>query len=296
MALEATNFAKSTLAAGINMGATSLTIQAGDVAKFPAGGPFRAVLWSPQYSTPLEATQVEIVELTWSAGNTYTCSKAQEGTGDYVWQQGTIVLHAFTAAYLAQFGISGTPQFARLGVNKDPALFSEELYVNGQMIVNSSAPGSGEILVWLATPAATCLKVEAYGAPALHLVHHVAANNAMYVEAGRVKIGGDSTPISQFLAVYEVTGSDGAIFGYSGSGHAVGGTTVDGTAIRGIASDGLAAHFSGGANFSVYIENMFRLAPQSLPAPGVQGRFIVDSSDGLPKYDDGVAWKTLAFV
>lgn len=77
------NFAFGTLAAGINNVATSLSVGAGEGARFPAT-PFNAVIWqATDYKSPahaFHAGQAEIVRVTAIATDTLTITRAQEGT------------------------------------------------------------------------------------------------------------------------------------------------------------------------------------------------------------------------
>ena len=81
MALDAfTNFAYSTLTSGITAGATSLTVQTGDAAKFPAA-PFNATLYdSTTYGAADLDPNREIVRVTAIASDTFTVTRAQEST------------------------------------------------------------------------------------------------------------------------------------------------------------------------------------------------------------------------
>jgi len=74
------NFAKSTLAAGITSGATSLTVATGDGVKFPAVA-FNAAIWNlVDYPDPTDDPNHEIVRVTAVATDTFTITRAQEGT------------------------------------------------------------------------------------------------------------------------------------------------------------------------------------------------------------------------
>jgi hypothetical protein len=88
ISLKKKNFAKSTLDGGISDSATSLTLQTGDGSKFPATGNFRAVLWAANYDDPANDPNREIVEATLSAGDTFTITRAKEGTTANAWSSG----------------------------------------------------------------------------------------------------------------------------------------------------------------------------------------------------------------
>lgn len=77
------NFAFGTLASGINSAVTSLSVGAGEGARFPAVS-FNAVIWqSTDYTHPAAAYQAghaEIVRVTNISTDTLTITRAQEGT------------------------------------------------------------------------------------------------------------------------------------------------------------------------------------------------------------------------
>lgn len=85
----------STLASGVSVGATSMTVATGTGDRFP-------VVASPDiaYVTLQNATKVEIVKITARAAgaDTMTIVKAQEGTTDRAWLTGDIVSMRITAA------------------------------------------------------------------------------------------------------------------------------------------------------------------------------------------------------
>lgn len=79
------NFAFGVLTSGIASGATSLSVGAGEGARFPAV-PFNAVIWNKtDYPDPAHAYRAgdgEIVRVTNIATDTFTITRAQEGTAD----------------------------------------------------------------------------------------------------------------------------------------------------------------------------------------------------------------------
>ncbi len=75
-----TNFGRGTLNSGITDVATSMTLDAGHTLP-PSGGDFRVALYdSDTYPYPGDDINMEIVTANWSSGNTYTITRAQEGT------------------------------------------------------------------------------------------------------------------------------------------------------------------------------------------------------------------------
>lgn len=78
------NFAKVTLAAGIDADDTSVALTSGHGARIPnpsTDGAFNLVLWnSTNYPDPSDDPAVEIVRVTGRSGDTLTIQRAQEGT------------------------------------------------------------------------------------------------------------------------------------------------------------------------------------------------------------------------
>ncbi|MBI5369824.1 right-handed parallel beta-helix repeat-containing protein [Candidatus Uhrbacteria bacterium] len=94
--LNKKNNAKSTLASGITSGATSLSVQTGDGAKFPSA-PFQVTLYS---SDPASG---EIVKVTTVSTDTFTITRAQEGTTAQAWNAGDKVELLVTAKLFDDF-------------------------------------------------------------------------------------------------------------------------------------------------------------------------------------------------
>lgn len=94
--LNKKNNAKSTLAAGITNVATSLSVQAGDGAKFPAA-PFHVTLYASDPATG------EIVKVTAKTTDTFTITRAQEGTTAQAFNAGDKVELLVTAKLFDDF-------------------------------------------------------------------------------------------------------------------------------------------------------------------------------------------------
>jgi hypothetical protein len=78
----AKNFAKGTVVDGILENDTSITLESGHGARFPAA-PFNAVIWnSGQYPDPSDDPDVEVLRVTAKATDTFTIERGQEGTVD----------------------------------------------------------------------------------------------------------------------------------------------------------------------------------------------------------------------
>jgi len=74
------NFAKGTLSTGYDGSATSIVLTTGHGAKFPAV-PFNATWWnSTDYPDPSDDPNVEIVRVTGISSDTFTITRAQDGT------------------------------------------------------------------------------------------------------------------------------------------------------------------------------------------------------------------------
>jgi hypothetical protein len=74
------NFAKSTLAAGIAAGDSSLAVASGDGSRFPVA-PFVVTIWNASdYSDASDDPDREIILVTAKSGDTFTITRAQEGT------------------------------------------------------------------------------------------------------------------------------------------------------------------------------------------------------------------------
>ena len=76
-----TNFAESTLSAGITSGATSFNVSAGTGAKFPSSYTYPLVIYNcTDYGRASQDPNVEIVTVTNRATDTFTITRGQEGT------------------------------------------------------------------------------------------------------------------------------------------------------------------------------------------------------------------------
>ncbi len=86
--LKKKNFAFSQLASGIGASDTSLTVSSGDGSKFPSTGVFRAVIWGQNYVSPEQDATREIIEAQLSSGDTFSITRAKEGTTAKAWNAG----------------------------------------------------------------------------------------------------------------------------------------------------------------------------------------------------------------
>jgi hypothetical protein len=100
--LKNKNFAISQLASAISDSATSLSVLSGKGSLFPAAGPFRAVIWSSSYDTPVKDANREIVTLELSSGDTFTATRAQESTTARSWSANSYIAHVITAGKIEE--------------------------------------------------------------------------------------------------------------------------------------------------------------------------------------------------
>lgn len=138
MARLFSNNASSTLAAQLNVGATSLTVSSGHGALFPSPV-------SPDYSI-LTLTQTGTVETSWEevkltarSGDVLTIARAQEGSTDATWVLGSKVELRITAAMLNEVGYKNIPQ------NSKSADYMCVLYDKGKHILHPSADTTARI-------------------------------------------------------------------------------------------------------------------------------------------------------
>lgn len=145
------NNAAGTLLAGITNASTSLTLGAGQGAKFPSPVP-------PQvfYVTLTDAatqTLIEIVQVTAVSGDIFSIVRAQDGTSALSWNAGDIVSQRTIALELRGFENAAEGAFAAQAVAITP---STTLGIVGTTLGDNANAGSvGQILTQ--TPAATGL-------------------------------------------------------------------------------------------------------------------------------------------
>lgn len=94
-----TNNAVSTLASGISAGAASVTVQAADGALFPNPSGSDFFLATIQDAS----NNIEIVRVTARSTDTFTITRAQEGTTARAWLAGDVIELRMTAGTLSQF-------------------------------------------------------------------------------------------------------------------------------------------------------------------------------------------------
>ena len=101
-----TNNAYSTLASSVLIAATTLTVQAGHGARFPAisAGDFTFITLQDS------SNYIEIVKVTARSTDTFTIVRAQEGTSARAWASGDTVELRFTAGTAAT--VDGTQTFS----------------------------------------------------------------------------------------------------------------------------------------------------------------------------------------
>jgi hypothetical protein len=145
------NNAKSTLAANITSGATSLTVQTGDGAKYPS--PTGSQYFLCTLTNSAESV-FEIVKVTARAGDVFTITRAQEGTAAAAWNSGDKMEQRWTADSAQQARYSDDPSsaagqtFRGLHVRTHPdsdAAASKVMLVHADAIVMDDGE---EVLGW----------------------------------------------------------------------------------------------------------------------------------------------------
>lgn len=95
--LKNKNFAVSRLASAIGASDTSISVSSGEGSLFPSTGPFRAVIWSSSYDSPVKDANREIVTLQLASGDSFTATRAQESTTARSWAANSYLAHVITA-------------------------------------------------------------------------------------------------------------------------------------------------------------------------------------------------------
>jgi len=134
MGIKFANNASSTLAVGISTVATSLTVNTGDGALFPAAG---GSDWF--YCTLIIAASNtrEIVKVTSRTGDVFTITRAQEGTTGTAFSAGDLVRLQLTAAALNEFA-HVTANNTWTGTNQ----FNQDISISGNVGIGTSSPGA----------------------------------------------------------------------------------------------------------------------------------------------------------
>lgn len=100
--LENKNFAFSTLAAGVAIDASSLTVTSGHGTLFPSTGEFMCAIWGSAYASPGLDADRELVKMTLTTGDTFAIDRASEGTSASAWSSGDNVALVLTAGKLTE--------------------------------------------------------------------------------------------------------------------------------------------------------------------------------------------------
>lgn len=129
------NNAAGTLAAPITNSSTSLTLNAGQAAAFPA--PVAPQVFYATLTDAATETLIEIVKVTAVAGNIFSIVRAQDGTSALSWSAGAIVSQRTIALELRGFENAAEGIFS--GVPVTP---STTLGIVGTTLADSANPGS----------------------------------------------------------------------------------------------------------------------------------------------------------
>jgi hypothetical protein len=149
------NLAKSTLAAAITSGATSLTVAPGSGTLFP--NPSGSQYFACILTDAATQTLTEIILVTVRSTDTFTITRAQEGTTALAWSLGDIISHRITAGQM-----NALAQTANLpGFNQTSIIyFGATDTGSADNIVTTTSPtiaSYADGMVFEVTPAATNL-------------------------------------------------------------------------------------------------------------------------------------------
>lgn len=100
------NFAKGTLSAQLLIGGTSLVLQSGEGAKFPAAGAgnaFVGVIWGAGFASPEADANREVVIAYLASGDTFTISRAKESSVAKQWEISDNFMLAATGAVFDEY-------------------------------------------------------------------------------------------------------------------------------------------------------------------------------------------------
>ena len=112
--LKKENFAISRLATGIGASDTSLTLISGQGALFPQSGAFRAVIWGANYDSPASDPNREVIEAALGSGDTFTITRASEGTTAGAWSASDNFALTITKGVLDEYEAEHSSHSARL--------------------------------------------------------------------------------------------------------------------------------------------------------------------------------------
>jgi len=136
------NNAAGTLNSAITAAATSLTLNAGQAAAFPA--PAAGQVFYATLTDAATQTLIEIVQVTAVSGNIFSIVRAQDGTSALSWNAGDIVSQRTIALELRNFENAAEGNFAALAVPVTP---STTLGIVGTKVADNANAGSvGEYL------------------------------------------------------------------------------------------------------------------------------------------------------
>lgn len=102
--LKNKNFASSLVAnvGGISAAATSVSVTSSEGSLFPSSGFFMAAIWGSAYASPALDPNRELVKMTLTSGDTFTITRAQEGTSASAWSQNDNIAHVLTAGKVVE--------------------------------------------------------------------------------------------------------------------------------------------------------------------------------------------------
>jgi len=141
--LKKKNFARSKLANNILDTDLSLTVLTGEGSKFPQDGPFRAAIWGASYASPEEDPNREIVEATYSSGDTFSIVRALEGTTAKAWNANDNFAHVLTAETIQEIEKLHIPSFSGLVIQNNSLDPNNDIDVTCDEAILQDANGLG---------------------------------------------------------------------------------------------------------------------------------------------------------
>jgi len=147
-----TNFARTTLAAGITGGQTSITVTDGSAFASPTAGDWQVCVID-------NGTTFEVVHLTSRSGGTFTIVRAQEGTSGSAFSAGDSILAPVTAAFanplteinLSTFALTGALAATKGGTAQSTYAKGDTLYASAVDTLSKLVIGSNGAILQVAT-------------------------------------------------------------------------------------------------------------------------------------------------
>lgn len=214
MGAKIANNASSTLAADLAIGATSMTVQTGDGAEFPA---LSAGDWHPATIIKSDGS-FEIVKVTASAGDVMTIVRAQEGTAALAFSAGDRVDLRVTGKVFEEF-VEIAVGFRNLVINGDFRI-NQRGYTSGAVLASGAfghdrwkAGASGGAYTFTQLPCSTQITI-ASGKSLIHIIQENDVAGGDYVVSwegtaqGRVGMNNSAPSGAYASSPVKVTGQN----------------------------------------------------------------------------------------